>query len=84
MPGDILTKSTMRMAKPSHYNIDGTGRDTYIALDNGGLYYGYEPSFCPDTGVFKSKKKQFNSLATIEPKHVGYTTNGTGRDTYIS
>ena len=35
---DVLTKPNMRLAKPSQYAIDGTGRDTYISMDNGGLY----------------------------------------------
>lgn len=51
----VLTKSCMRLAKPSSYTIDGTGRDTYINQDNGGLYRPYEPAYAPDTGVFGLK-----------------------------
>jgi hypothetical protein len=71
------------MAKPSVYPVNGTGRDSYIALNNGGLYRGYEPYPAADIGTFTTKKRPQSSLATIEAKHVGYSTNGTGRDTYI-
>lgn len=26
-----------------NYRVNGTGRDTYISLDNGGLFKGYKP-----------------------------------------
>lgn len=26
-----------------NYRVNGTGRDTYISLDNGGLFKGYNP-----------------------------------------
>jgi len=35
---DILYKSSMWLGKPSAYAVDGTGRDSYISLNNGGLY----------------------------------------------
>ena len=81
--GDSLSKSMIGMAKPSSYAVNGTGRDSYIAIDNGGLYRGYEPYPAADIGTFSQKKRNINSLATIESKHVGYTSNGTGRDSYI-
>lgn len=49
---DVLTKSSMWMAKPTHYAIDGSGRDSYINQDNGGLFRAYEPAYAPDTGTF--------------------------------
>lgn len=54
--GDTITKSQMRLAKPSAYACNGTGRDTYISLDNGGLYSVYEPAKAADLGTFSSKK----------------------------
>jgi hypothetical protein len=53
-------------------------------LDNGGLYKGYEPYPSAGIGTFAQRRVMKDSLATIDSKHVGYTTNGTGRDTYIS
>ena len=54
--GDSLTKSTMGMARPSHYAVDGTGRDSYINLNNGGLFKMHEPSSCMDIGTFSTKR----------------------------
>jgi hypothetical protein len=45
----------MGLAKPSQYACDGTGRDSYINLSNGGLYRPYEPACAPDLGTFGSK-----------------------------
>ena len=82
--GDILTKSSMRMAKPSAYAIDGSGRDSYINFDNGGLYRGYEPAYVPDTGTFGIKaRKRHQAAPSIESKRTKYFSNGTGRDAYI-
>ena len=47
------------------------------------MYRGYEPYPAADIGTFSQKKRNTDSLATIESKHVGYTSNGTGRDSYI-
>ena len=52
MSSNFLTKSAMPLAKPSAYAVDGSGRDTYINQDNGGLYKAYEPAYAPDTGTF--------------------------------
>lgn len=30
-------------AKQSHYGVDGTGRDSYINFNNGGIYRGFLP-----------------------------------------
>lgn len=53
---DNLSKSTLCFAKPSQYAVNGTGRDSYIALDNGGLYHAYEPAYNPDTGTIKARR----------------------------
>ena len=45
------------MAKPSQYAVDGTGRDAYISLNNGGLYRGYEPYPAADVGTFYNASK---------------------------
>ena len=50
---DVLSKSCMNLAKPSRYAVDGSGRDGYISLNNGGLYKKYEPAGAPDIGAFR-------------------------------
>lgn len=80
---DYLTKSCMWTSKPSQYAVNGTGRDSYIALDNGGLYSAYEPAYNPDTGTIKVKRQYRPPSATISAKHTNYSSNGTGRDGYI-
>ena len=81
---DALSKTGMGLAKPSCYAVDGTGRDSYIALNNGGLYSPYTPSQAPDIGTFGNRRVKRDSLATINAKHSNYTSNGTGRDLYIA
>ena len=80
---DYLSKSSMWLGRPSSYAPNGSGRDSYIANDNGGLYRPYEPAFNPDTGTFGSKSRIRNTHATIDAKHSNYTSNGGGRDGYI-
>lgn len=41
----------------SHYKVDGMGRDTYIGMDNGGLYNPFEADMQPKWGAFREKKK---------------------------
>ncbi len=81
---DALTKAAIGYGRPVSYAVNGTGRDTYISLDNGGLYKTFEPFPSAEVGTFRFKRMHENSLATIEPKAVGYFPNGTGRDTYIA
>jgi hypothetical protein len=75
----------MTMGRPAAYGINGTGRDTYIAVDNGGFTAPFAPSFNPETGVFgnKIRRNRDPMMATIDAKHANYTSNGTGRDGYI-
>lgn len=80
---DVLTKSSMWLAKPSAYAIDGTGRDSYINQDNGGLYRPYEPAYAPDTGTFGVKSQKRSITPSIGTKRTKYFSNGTGRDAYV-
>ncbi len=75
----------MSIGKPAAYGINGTGRDGYIAVDNGGFTKPFEPAFTPETGVFGSRKYFYRDtgMATIDAKHANYSSNGTGRDLYI-
>lgn len=43
-PRDFVTSNTHHiMPDVGVYRINGTGRDTYIAHDNGGNFLGYHP-----------------------------------------
>jgi hypothetical protein len=80
---DTASRSALCFARPSQYAPNGTGRDSYIAMDNGGLYAAYEPAYNPDTGTIKARKQYRAPYSSIEAKHTNYTSNGTGRDGYI-
>jgi len=67
------------------YTVDGRGRDTYISLDNGGLFAKYSPDMQLTSGAFNTRQKSNErSLCRIPSKHVGYYSNGQGRDSYIA
>ena len=85
-PGEYLGKINMSsMGKPAAYGMNGTGRDTYIAIDNGGFSKPFEPSFTPETGIFGQRRfNRDNAYSSIEAKHANYSSNGTGRDGYIA
>ena len=67
----------------THYKVDGQGRDSYINIDNGGLQARYQPAMNVVGGNISNKKFEERSLCNIPSKHVGYFSNGTGRDGYI-
>jgi len=63
--------------------VNGTGRDTYIGNNNGGLYREFRPASAMSLGAIHVHRKSENNLCGIEAKKVGYHNNGTGRDSYI-
>jgi len=69
------------------YKTNGTGRDTYIAFDNGGFNAMYQPYKAAEIGTFgmqKGSSKFFNRTSSKPTlKIVNYNLDGTGRDTYI-
>ncbi|CDW80645.1 UNKNOWN [Stylonychia lemnae] len=74
----------MRLGRPSQYAVDGSGRDSYINQDNGGLYKAYEPAYAPNTGTFQTySRKKFSANAQFETKRTQYFSNGSGRDAYV-
>jgi len=81
-----ITKTAMSgMGRSAAYSINGTGRDTYIAVDNGGFTKPFEPNYIPENGVFGSRRVNRDASAPfIEAKHTNYSSNGSGRDGYIS
>ncbi len=50
--GNALTKSQMVHSRTQFYSGNGTGRDTYISLNNGG--------FCPTTETTKISELGMN------------------------
>lgn len=83
--GDYLSKTQYGVPFTTNYHINGTGRDSYIAADNGGFYIRSEASKAADLGTFMNTKPKFahNYNRSIPQKYVFYTTNGSGRDSYI-
>ncbi|KAM3135217.1 hypothetical protein pb186bvf_012682 [Paramecium bursaria] len=79
--------------KMSHYPSDGTGfydklyqkgRDTYIGLQNGGIWKEIQIfSVHPEIGTF-GPKRSFNPPAPImQAKYRHYQSDGSGRDNYV-
>ena len=72
-------------AKSIFYNPNGTGRDSYIHSNHGGLSVMKENNTQPDCGAMDSREYHLQASSPfIHSKPVHYSTNGTGRDTYIS
>jgi hypothetical protein len=73
-----------------NYGRDGTGRDDYIALNNGGLNkITYSPSKGLSTGSqMYVGRNQHGPRGDIFPallgKTINYNYNGSGRDSYIA
>lgn len=82
------------------YQHEGTGRDTYIATNNGGFTVSHKvtPQLHPGTIYYpehdvlmkmasgKRNSSQVQAVSAAKTANVcpiKYTTNGTGRDTYI-
>lgn len=42
--------SSLEISRPQYYNTDGSGRDTYIKVNNGGLTSQYSPVKGPPVG----------------------------------
>lgn len=49
MSSNVFTKAALNFI----YKQDGTGRDTYIAVNNGGFTINNEPSYFPGPGRLK-------------------------------
>lgn len=75
----------MNLSKSQFYGGDGTGRDTYIYMANGGFCPEKRPTRIDGVSSFvTTKQRPAEPLAFIHSKPVNYTNNGGGRDTYIS
>ncbi|CAD8073418.1 unnamed protein product [Paramecium primaurelia] len=71
-------------AKMTHYAPDGTGRDSYVTLQNGGIWKEIQIQCVhPELGTF-SKQKQWRPPAPMMvPKFRHYQSDGSGRDNYV-
>ena len=73
-----------------NYRVNGTGRDTYISLNNGGLFHPYAPDHQPKRGTIGFGEKRIGvPMHKTGPDQsngecVGYFANGSGRDGYIA
>ena len=69
------------------YKTNGTGRDTYIAFDNGGFNTVCTVTKADEIGTFGGGKgsSKFFDRTSSKPtyKVANYNLDGTGRDTYI-
>ncbi|EGR30150.1 hypothetical protein IMG5_140290 [Ichthyophthirius multifiliis] len=79
--------------KPFYYWSDGTGRDTYILQNNGGLLCQQLLGQLEKKGEkkpdyiqmqFGSKRRFKSTLPTVENQVTHYRSDGSGRDLYIS
>lgn len=88
---DYTTKHSQAITYDTlNYRVNGTGRDTYISLDNGGFFAPYAPDHQPKRGTIGfGEPRPGQPLHKIGPdgsggKCVGYFPNGSGRDGYIA
>jgi len=70
--------------KSQFYQSDGNGRDKYIWHNNGGLAASNLPK--PELAVssFRAKRQPSAPAPPAAIKTIRYSSNGTGRDSYIS
>lgn len=71
------------LPKTLYYTFDGTGRDSYIGINSGGLCANTEGKCAGGRRemVFRDLKKNYQNPFT--PKVVHYHSDGSGRDKYI-
>ncbi|OMJ95422.1 hypothetical protein SteCoe_1184 [Stentor coeruleus] len=67
------------MPKTPYYRTNGTGRDTYIAYDNGGTF---QPMMTPRSCERTSSRPR-SSVSKSSNRSLHYISDGTGRDSYI-
>ena len=78
---------TRTMVKPLAFSVnyfpDGTGRDTFVKVDNGGLFKAYEPVKASPVTSFSAKRYWVPPSPVIKSRGVYYHSDGSGRDNYI-
>lgn len=64
------------------YLGDGSGRDAYIILDNGGLTKEMKPSMMQKPKGFRSPR-DMRPMVSKPTASFNYKSDGTGRDSYV-
>ena len=72
-----------RAAKTIFYTSNGTGRDSYIHSNSGGLCATHNNNNQPPVGTMDHRHAPRNTMRVIHSKPVYYHSNGTGRDSYV-
>ena len=65
------------------YVPDGSGRDTFKIIDNGGFYKSYLPAPASPVTTFATKKSFQSPSPALNAKSFYYQSDGYGRDRYI-
>lgn len=76
-------KSEAQYGRAKFYHSDGTGRDGYIANDNGGLTQQIDRCRQPPVGGFHSFKLKRAFKPSSSHKTLHYISDGSGRDNYV-
>ena len=78
----ILNKVHPKIGRTILYKTNGTGRDTYVYNDNGGLCAARQaPNYA--RGTFPFRRVANSPAPAMEGKQMVYKSDGTGRDNYI-
>lgn len=67
-----------------NYKEDGTGRDTYILNNNGGLFNSYTKPLLGGISSHNALPNLRKSPPPFQAKNVNYRVDGSGRDFYIA
>lgn len=78
-----ITVFKMALNKSTFYRQDGTGRDAYISVDNGGFSFPSKTISEFPVGSFIRRSSNKAVTPTTPTKFMRYVSNGTGRDSYI-
>ena len=71
-------------AKTIFYNSNGSGRDSYIVANHGGLVASQVRNIQPEKGTMDTREIHIKtSKPYLHSKPVSYLSDGTGRDSYI-
>lgn len=79
------TSEVSHLRRTTFYPPTGTGRDSYIMVNNGGTSQPTKLQGVATHGNFMKFGRIYSAnRPTSSNKHQKYTSNGTGRDNYIT
>ena len=85
--GDHTNVVSRTQVKPNafrvHYHNDGTGRDTFVSMDQGNFMKMYKPAPAVPVTSFVQKRQYDPPAPVIHSRAVQYHSDGTGRDSYV-